>query len=280
MSDISDNELILFRYRDGLSMARMLEIELALACEVSLRSRYRALQLVLDAAAKEPMPSPPPDYEDRLWQRLQPRLDALPPVVRPVAQLPGAMPGPTLRHRERPRSRRWLWMAGGTAAAAMLVLAITSPLLRAPRERSLPMDGLTTAPPVAVPAPLQAPSPAARERVLDDYVATHLRKTESVLLGVLNDESSRLAAGDDGHARNLLDDNRLYAAAAARRGDKALAGFLRTLEPVLTELANQTPDGGIQLQQEGLRELVRNADLLFQVRVVEQRLQSRGNTRA
>lgn len=142
------------------------------------------------------------------------------------------------------------------------------------------MDGLTAAPPVTVPAPLQAPSPAARERVLDDYVATHLRKTESVLLGVLNDESSRLAAGDDGHARNLLDDNRLYAAAAARRGDKALAGFLRTLEPVLTELANQTPDDGIQLQQEGLRELVRNADLLFQVRVVEQRLQSRGNTRA
>ena len=63
--------------------------------------------------------------------------------------------------------------------------------------------------------------------------------------------------------------NGLFAATAARRGDRALAAFLGSLEPVLLELANQTRDAGIQLDQEGMRDVVRDADLLFQVRAVE-----------
>ncbi len=69
------------------------------------------------------------------------------------------------------------------------------------------------------------------------------------------------------------------AAAAARAGNTALADFLRQMEPVLIVLANPPRGGGIQVR-EGLREYVRESDLLFKVRAAEARLAPRGERRA
>jgi hypothetical protein len=126
-------------------------------------------------------------------------------------------------------------------------------------------------------APLPAPGIAAgatnpvATRVLDAYVAQHLRSTEGLLLTALNSDSAELRAGNKELAAALVDSNRLYAAAAARAGNLRLAEFLRQLEPVLIELANQPAAASVQ-GDEGLREYLAKTDLLFQVRATQARM--------
>lgn len=260
MSDISDNDLILFHFRDGLPPARVREIELAMAASPELDARYQALHRLLAEADRDVPPQPDAQFESRLWQRLQPRLD-MPdaPIVGTATSL-----GSMGRRSERPRRRPRLWGIG-LASAAALAVALYFPIAR----------NDTPVPPQSVQR--VATQGAMADRVLAAYVATHLRSTEGVLLSVINNDSATLTPTGDAFVRSLADDNRLYAAAAAKRGDQALAGFLKSLEPVLLEAANRTDD--VQ-QAQGLRDFVRDGDLLFQVRAVEMRLQSRSDIRA
>lgn len=256
MSGISDDELILFHYRDGLPPERQRLIAAALASTPALALRYRNLQRLLAAADADVPPAPDAQFGDRLWRGLRPRLEA------PGTASAGS-PLPSATRRARRTKQRW-WGAGLATAAALLAA------LYFPRAR--------IAPPQPVPEPriaIPAKAPVA-DRLLAAYVAAHLRNTEALLLNMANSDSPTLMP--TGQAlRSLVDDNRLYAAAAAKRGDKALAGFLDGLDPVLTELANQPPGAGVQAQ--GLRDLVRERDLLFQLRAVETRLRSRGDGR-
>lgn len=256
MSNISDNDLILFHYHDGLPSERLREIEQALATSPALAARYRTLRRLLAGVDCDLPPQPDTQFENRLWTRLHPRLNA------PIAAAP--LPRLASRHGARPRRRLWaVGLASGAGlAAAVLAVALYFPVAH-------------------IDAPLQ-PAPAQRaaaqgpmaDRVLAVYVATHLRKTEGLLLSVVNSDSTTLMPADEAFVRALADDNRLYASAAAKRGDKVLAGFLKTLDPVLIELANQQRVGNIPPDQ-GLRDFVRDSDLLFQVRAVEARLQAR-----
>lgn len=256
---VSDDDLVLFHYGDGLSMSRLHEIEAALAGDASLRARLDALRRLLQAVDDGTVPAADPGYEERLWQQLQPRLLASVPAgagrERHVQQR--YLAARRLRHR----------LGGATAVVATIAaLALAIGLLpKAPPnpERSL----VANSPPL--PTLRAVTPPVARDRILRDSTASHLRRTEAMLLGVLNSDGTTFIAGSGGQAEMLLDDNRLFAATAARRGDRALAAFLGSLEPVLLELANQTRDAGIQLDQEGMRDVVRDADLLFQVRAVE-----------
>lgn len=256
MSRISDDDLILFHYRDGLPPERERLIETALAASPALAQRYRALQRLLAAADADVPPWPDMQFEDRLWQRLQPRLQRM-GMASDGRSPPGARPGAS-----RARRRRW---GAGLAAAALLV-ALSLPLLRV--ETPMPPPRQTE---------IAAKAPPIADRVLTVYVAAHLRNTEGLLLSAVNSDSPTLMPEQE-ILQSLADDNRLYAAAAAKRGDKALAGFLDTLDPVLTELANRSPAAGIQPQ--GLRDLVRQRDLLFQLRAVEARLRSRADRRS
>ena len=77
------------------------------------------------------------------------------------------------------------------------------------------------------------------DRVLDGYVAGHLRATEGLLLTAVNNDGGDLLGGNRELAESLVESNRLYAAAAARSGNLRLADFLRQLEPVLLEVANR-----------------------------------------
>ena len=74
MHTISDDDLVLYHYRDGLDAARIDEIRDALAASANLRERYASLERVLARVDAEPEPEPDADFSARLWQKLEPRL--------------------------------------------------------------------------------------------------------------------------------------------------------------------------------------------------------------
>jgi len=240
--DIRDEELVLFHYRDGLDAARLGVIERALRDSPRLRQRYQRLVALLAAADDVAVPEPDQAFEQRIWTRLAAREH-----------------GPARSSGSAPRRRLPRRAAIGLALAASLILAIGFQL------------GRLSAPPPA--------TDALASRVLDAYVAAHLRATQGVLLTTLNAEEDAIGSDAAELAAALVDNNRLYAAAAAQAGNRRLAEFLREIEPLLIELANP-PDGDDIQSREGLRDYVRESDTLFKLRAVEARLNPRGDRRA
>lgn len=253
MNPISDNELILYFYRDGLDSRRIAEIDDELFASVPLRRRYTQLQRMLRQVDAEPAIEPDADFVPRVWQRLAARIGQAPSV---------------------PTRRGWRqqWHAiAHSPRAPQLAFAATALLLIALGTGYF--AGRWSAPqPDAI---AQAHANAMAAHVLDAYVADHLRTTEGLLLTTVNSDSSELRAGNRDLAASLVDSNRLYALAAARSGNVRLADFLRQLEPVLLELANQPPDASIQ-SLDGLRDYLRKTDLLFQVRATQARIDAAG----
>ncbi|MEP6880857.1 MAG: hypothetical protein ABI866_02635 [Dokdonella sp.] len=252
MQTIKDNELILFHYRDGVSLSRVAEIEAAMSSSEALRERYQRLCLLLgevDMALAEPSAN----FERRLWARLDQRMANDP------APSSGKRPSWLMRLREllAVASKPRLAWAGGLAAILMIALGIGF------------LAGRNSATPPIAAAHDNAPTMASR--MLDSYVAGHLRATEGLLLTAVNDESGALLKGNQALAENLVESNRLYAVAAVRAGNTRLADFLRQLEPVLIELANQPSSATVE-NREGLRDFLRDTDLLFQVRATESRI--------
>ena len=131
-------------------------------------------------------------------------------------------------------------------------------------------------------APIQQPLAGApvlaADRVYAASMASHLDAARRALLTVSMEDSSALDAGNAELARSLLDDHRLYLAAAEHRGDQRLITLLREIEPVLIELANPAGAGDIP-SRKGLVEFVDREDLIFQVRAAEVGLTSRTTTR-
>ncbi len=250
MHAINDNELILFHYRDGLDPARHAEIEAALAASVTLRERHEGLCRLLGEVDMQ-APEPPANFEQRLWARFDQRIEDA--GVTPS----GSSWLDSLRQRLSIGSAPRLAWAG--AFATMLVIALGIGFFA----------GRNNVPEPIASVPGQSPSMATR--VLDSYVAGHLRATEGLLLTAVNDESGDLLKGNQELAENLVESNRLYAVAAARSGNTRLADFLRQLEPVLIEMANR-PDSGTIESRQGLRDYLRDTDLLFQVRATESRI--------
>jgi hypothetical protein len=241
MQNINDDDLILFYYRDGLDATRLAQIGQALQDSPELAARYGRLTALLDAADEVP-PQPDAGFEARVWANLEARI--APAKVIPIAS----------RRRAAP-VLRWV----GFAAAAALVLAAGF------------FAGRQSVPP----PPAVAEKDGSSGRVLDAYVAAHLRQTEGLILTAVNSDSAELRHGDAELAAALVDSNRLYAAAATRAGNTRLADFLRQLEPLLLELANPASAPDISVRQ-GLRDYVRSNDVLFQVRATEARLDARG----
>ena len=252
MQTISDNDLILHFYRDGLDAARMQEIDDALFASPELRARYTRLQQMLHAVDAEPAPEPDAQFAERVWQRLDPRLAALTP----------ARVGPGWSSRLSGALRSLLAPRAAIAAACMLLLAIGVGFY----------VGRWSAPQPDEIAQTRANAMAAR--VLDAYVAEHLRATEGLLLTAVNSDDASLIGNRD-LAAALVESNRLYAQAATRSGNTRLADFLRQLEPVLLELANRSPDASVQ-SIDGLRDYLKKTDLLFQVRATQARIDAAG----
>lgn len=246
MPPISDEDLILYYYDDGLEPAERAAIAGALSGSPELRARLAALEAVLAAADGAPLPPPDPGLRDRLWSRLEPQLRA------------AAAPHPPRTARRTQAAARPRRLAAWSAAA-LLALAVGVGFIA----------GRHSAP--EVDAQAQARTDAAALRVLEAYVAAHLRSTEGVLLTAGNGGEAGVLDGNRALAASLVESNRLYARAAERAGDAALADFLQRLEPVLLSLANQTPAATVE-SDEGLRDYLRETDLLFQVRALQTRL--------
>jgi len=248
MNTISDNDLILYFYRDGLDAARIGEIDDALFASPDLRARYTRLQQMLHAVDADPAPEPDAQFNERVWQRLDARIAALDP----------AAPATGWRVRLFDTLHSLLVPRAAFAAACMLLLAIGVGFYA----------GRSTAPQPDEIAQTRANAMATR--VLDAYVAEHLRATEGLLLTAVNSDDAGLVGNRD-LAASLVDSNRLYAQAATRSGNTRLADFLRQLEPVLLSLANQPGTAAVQ-SSEDLRRFLDATDLLFQVRATQARL--------
>lgn len=249
MDTISDDDLVLFHYRDGLDAKRLAEIAAALRASAELRERYAAIEHALARADAMSAPVPDADFNVRLWRRLEPRLFA---------------PKPALWREGLRALHEWMSPPRVAFAGAFaLALAVGIGFYA----------GRSSAPPAPPVAESQADVTAAR--VLDAYVAAHLRATEGVLLTASNSDSPALLNGNRDLAASLVASNRLYALAAARAGNTQLADFLRQLEPVLISLANPSQSSPVQ-PAEGLRDYLRTTDLMFQVRATEARLDRSG----
>ncbi|MCI1710429.1 MAG: hypothetical protein LKM32_16070 [Chiayiivirga sp.] len=233
MNPISDGELLLYHYRDGLDAERNSEIEDALFYDAELRLRLAALREALGRVG-EAWPSDEPDagLEARVWGRLAP---ALPPR----------------RASRSPLTRLLGWIEplrpAPLAFAGLLIATLGIGYLIGQRS---------VAPATNEQALL---APDASSRVLGAYLAAHLQQTERALLVAANSPQESAAARD--LATHLLESHRLYAAAAERAGKPALARFLRELDPVLIELANEQDAIAPALGEE-----IRRRDLAFKTR--------------
>jgi len=256
MNPITDDDLVLYRYRDGLDAARIEHIAAALAESPALRERYAAIERAIAHFDSQDI-EPDPDLGPRLWRRLSPQLEEAGVVVTPSRGM-------------LDRVRAWLappraGLAFAVAATVLVAIGVGFVVGR---------QSVTTPPPVAANG-----VEAAAARVLEAYVAANLRATEGVLLTASNSGDASLLEGNRELAQSLVESNRLYALAAARAGNTQLATFLRQLEPVLLSLANQPGTATLQ-SSEDLRQFLDSTDLLFQVRTIEARLDRTGKRRA
>jgi len=234
MSHLGDDDLVLLHYGEDVGPGARAHVAECAECAERLRGLGRTLALVEPPAGVEPGP----DYEARVWQRLEPAL---------------ARPEPA---RVVPLRRPWRRVASFAALAAALVLAF---LL----GRRFP----ETAQPI---------SAAARERVLLVAVSEHLERSQLVLIELANapegealDVKAQRALADE-----LVTSGRLYRQAAVREGEPALAAVLEELERVLLEVAA----GPEALAPRDLAELQRRIEsrgLLFKVRVIETQVRER-----
>jgi len=250
MNTISDNDLILYFYRDGLEPGRVAEIDAALRTSAALRARFARLQSTLDAVDAGAPIEADPDFTRRIWHRLEQRIGQ------------GSPQPARAGWREVLRDMLQSLLSPRLAVAATCLLAVAVGIGYYAGRSSVTGEAA-------------AGESALAARVLDAYVADHLRTTEGLLMTAANSDSSELHAGNSDVAATLVESNRLYAAAAARAGNMRLADFLRQLEPVLIDLANQPADASIQ-SREGLRDYLRKTDLLFQVRATQARIDAAG----
>lgn len=258
MNPITDDDLVLYRYRDGLDAARIEQIAAALAESPALRERYAAIERAIAHFDSQEI-EPDADIGARLWRRLEPQLEEA-GVVTSSSQ--GMLD----------RLRAWL-----APPQAKFAFALAATVLVAIGVGFVVGRQTATVPPQQVASTKEVEAAAAR--VLEAYVAANLRATEGVLLTASNSGDASLLEGNRELAQSLVESNRLYALAAARAGNTQLATFLRQLEPVLLSLANQPGTATIQ-SSEDLRHFLDSTDLLFQVRTIEARLDRTGKRRA
>jgi hypothetical protein len=207
---ISDDDLLLYYYRDGLEPAERARIGAALAEQPALAQRLVALVGRLDAAAAIPdVPVP-----DAVKQRWRVALDA-------------AARGQTTRAAPRvARMTKGRWLA----AAAVALVAVVSVLQ------------FTKQPPVEQVANVPAPTDnSAYERGLK----SHLANTEQQLASLEKATPAERAELVD----TIIEQNRIYALAAERAGKPNLARVLRAFTPILQDLEHEDADPSANVAQ-------------------------------
>ena len=211
---ISDDDLLLYHYRDGLDAAERARIGAAISTDPALAQRLQALVARLDAAAALPE-VPVPAATQQRWQ------DALERATQKDAVSDAA---------RAPRTGRFFTNLQWPVAAAVAVLASVVTIQLATR----PSPELTAE--VATPA-----AASAYERGLK----FHLASTERQLAGLDSatpEERARLIEA-------IVSQNRIYALAAERAGEPQLARVLRAFAPILEDLTHDGGDNSANIAQ-------------------------------
>jgi hypothetical protein len=214
---ITDDELLLYYYRDGLDAAERARIGTALSEQSELAQRLQTLVSRLDAAAAMPE-VPVPELTQRRWQ---------------VALERAASNDDVASATRTPRAgRRWSlrWPAMAAAAAAVVAALILYPH-----------------PTVEVPAPTDTP-PIADTGDASAYergLKVHLASTEQQLAALDSatpEQRARLI-------ETIIAQNRIYALAAERAGEPQLARVLRAFSPILEDLGQGRGDSSASIAQ-------------------------------
>lgn len=198
---ISDDDLLLFHWQDGLDDTRRHEIADALARDAALGARYA--RLVAELARFGHVP--------------EPQIDA---VLQ--ARWAHAIRDDASKQRARPR-----WFVPLALAAGVGALAIVGP-----QWRKTEVD-----PPIATPTPVAASQRGDEARIARS-VRVHLAEAGAGLSAWSEqaDDATRRAL-----VQRWIDDQRALAQAADAAGDAQLARTLRAFEPLLRDLANDAP---------------------------------------
>jgi hypothetical protein len=200
---ISDDELILYYYRDGLDPADRARIGAALSEHPEIAQRMHGLVARLDAVAATPEVPVPADVQQR-WR--------------------AALERASLQDEKRIERvpRRWFsidfrWQAAAAAVAVFALLFV-----------------IKTASPPVLEQTAEVVTPTTSASAYERGLKFHLASTEQQLAEISSanpEERARLVDA-------LIAQNRMYALAAERVGEPQLARVLRAFAPVLENLAH------------------------------------------
>jgi len=232
---ITDEELLLYYYRDGLDAADRARIGAALSEQPDLAQRLHRLVARLDAAATTPDVSVPAHIQRRWQVALEHAAQGKATVAEPA-------------RRSFLVARRWQMAA---AAVIVLALVVTIQVTRDP-----PIQTAEEVTPPATDAVASPNGTAAYERGLRWHLASAERQL-STLDSATPEERARLI-------ETIIAQNRLYALAAERAGEPQLARVLRAFVPALEELAR----GGGEPSSSSM------SRLNFELRVIQARLKA------
>jgi hypothetical protein len=201
---ISDDELLLYYYRDGLEASDRERIGAALSREPELARRLHALVARLDSVAASP-DVPVPEHTRQRWQ----------------AALANQVRKSQAATARRPFHLQMNWQL---AAAAVAVVALGVTLQQTLRTSPDDVNVVAVTPP---PAPAKDASP------YENGLKFHLASTERRLASLKDaspEERARLVDA-------IIGQNRIYALAAERAGEPQLARVLRAFTPILQEVS-------------------------------------------
>lgn len=230
---ISDNDLLLYYYREGLDTVERERIASALSEQPELAARLHRLVARLDAAAMTPE-VPVPEHVRQRWQAA---LDQAAAESTEASETP---------RRQGPAKLRWSFVAAA-AAGVLLIVSLTLNL-------QSPRDGIVDPGSPPLTASTGTDDSSAYERGL----RLHLASTEVQLSNLdqaSGEERERLI-------ETIIAQNRLYAIAADRAGEPQLARVLRAFNPVLERLS-------VDRNDETSEEV---AQLTFEMNVMQARL--------
>lgn len=201
---ISDEELLLYYYRDGLAADERARIGAALAAQPELAQRLHRLVARLDAVSSAVEVPVPPEVQQR-WQA----------ALAGVAAGDGRM-APATRRFPQPR---WLAMAAAIAAVA---LVITFQVMR-PENPRVAEGGNP-------PQTVARPEASAYENGLRFHLASTERRLAALGSATPEERAQLIDA--------IIGQNRIYALAAERAGEPQLARVLRAFTPILEDVAS------------------------------------------
>ena len=204
---ITDDELLLYYYRDGLDAAERARIGAAISNDPELARRLHGLVARLDAAAAMPE-VPVPAHTQQRWQ--------------------AALARAASDNRVAPPTRGFFtqlrWQA---AAAAVAIVALTLTI-----QKVMSPSPIQTAETVEAATP--GASSAGDASAYENGLKWHLASTEKQLASLGDatpEERARLV-------ETIIGQNRIYALAAERAGEPQLARVLRAFTPILESVAD------------------------------------------